>query len=435
MPDPFETLRAPLTPIDPDPAFAAHLRRRLGRALDLPKGATVSDLELEDRPSPVAGGAIVTPYLAVAGAQAAIDWYAGAFGARLRGEPIVMPDGRIGHAELDIGGAMIMLSEESPGIGVTAPTPGQGVPVTIHLAVEDVDVAMERGVAAGAHLERGAADYDYGRNGVIRDPFGHRWLISAKPNGGGLRHGDIGYVSLWVPDVERADRFFSAVLGWRYAPASGHQGRQVEGLGIHHGLWGGVARSTLFCCFAVDDLDAAVLRVRAAGGTAGEPHQEPYGLISECVDDQGVRFAVFQPPGGAAASGHPPGGAAGSDRRPGSGRPPGNGTVEGDLAYVTMEVADSGRARAFYSSVLGWRFESGRIDDGWQVDGVTPMVGLSGGHRVATTVPMYRVDDIATTVRTVRNAGGTATDPEVQTYGVSSICTDDQGTRFYLGQI
>jgi uncharacterized glyoxalase superfamily protein PhnB len=67
--------------------------------------------------------------------------------------------------------------------------------------------------------------------------------------------------------------------------------------------------------------------------------------------------------------------------------------------------------------------------------GATPMVGISGGHARATTVPMYRVDDIAAAVSAVRHAGGTATDPEVQPYGTTSTCTDDQGTRFYLGEL
>jgi len=63
------------------------------------------------------------------------------------------------------------------------------------------------------------------------------------------------------------------------------------------------------------------------------------------------------------------------------------------------------------------------------------MVGISGGHDVATTVPMYSVDDIATAVRAVRERGGVATDPERQPYGIASTCSDDQGTRFYLGQL
>jgi predicted enzyme related to lactoylglutathione lyase len=242
-------------------------------------------------------------------------------------------------------------------------------------------------------------------------------MVSSQPAPSGLRHGDIGYVSLWVPDVDRAAAFFSAVLGWRYAPGSGPEGRQVEGLRLRHGLWGGVDHSTLFLCFAVEDLEAAAERVRAAGGTAEDPHVEPYGLIAGCTDPGGTRFALFAPPGGTVA------------RRASA------GTAQGDLEYVTMEVTSSAQAREFYGSVLGWRFSSGRVADGWQVDDVSPMVGLSGGQARATVQPMYKVDDIVAAVGRVRAAGGTASDPEQQPYGISAVCADDQGTRFYLGQL
>jgi predicted enzyme related to lactoylglutathione lyase len=234
----------------------------------------------------------------------------------------------------------------------------------------------------------------------------------------GPRHGDIGYVSLWVPDVEQAADFFAAVLGWRYGPASGPNGRRVEGRDVHHGLWGGEERATLFCCFAVADVAEAAERVRVAGGTASEPHQEPFGMVVEGVDDQGIRFAAYQPPDGVGRGG----------------AMPANGRRHGDVAYVTMEVVDAAKARAFYGHVLGWQFAAGHIADGWRVHDVAPMVGLSGGHDVATTWAMYRVDDIGAVVDAVRDAGGTATDPAVQPYGVTSICTDDQGTRFSVGQ-
>ncbi len=199
MPDPFEQLRAALAPEEPDPRFVARLRNRLEQALRLPKGAAVPDLAVEVRGS--ATTAVITPYLAVAGARAAIDWYRRALGARLFREPVVMPDGRVGHAELEVGGATFMLADESPESGVAAPAPGQTVPVTLHLEVPDVDAIVDRAIAAGAQLERPLATYEYGRNGVVRDPFGHRWLITGMPSTPSLRHGDIGYVSLWVPEV------------------------------------------------------------------------------------------------------------------------------------------------------------------------------------------------------------------------------------------
>ena len=100
-----------------------------------------------------------------------------------------------------------------------------------------------------------------------------------------------------------------------------------------------------------------------------------------------------------------------------------------------MVVGDSTVVRAFYGTVLGRHFNPGRIEDGWGPDGVVPMTGLSAGHERATVVPMYRVDDIHVAVARVRGAGGSATVPERQPYGVTSECVDDRGTRFYLGQL
>jgi uncharacterized protein len=118
---------------------------------------------------------------------------------------------------------------------------------------------------------------------------------------------------------------------------------------------------------------------------------------------------------------------------------PTTGARPGDLTYVTLRVPDSVRARAFYGAVLGWEFTPGRVEDGWTVrrDGadVHPMVGLWGGSdQPPAAVPMYLVDDIDTAVAAVRAAGGTSTEPEKQSYGISAECVDDQGLTFYLGQ-
>lgn len=425
MADPFDALRTPVTPTDPDPVFAARLRARIERALALPEGVAVSTPTLapETDVAPVASGAAI-PYLAVRDARRALDWYADVLGARPRGEPFIMPDGRVGHAALELSGGLLYLADEFPEVGVAAPEPG-AASVSLVLTVPDVDATVARAVAAEGRLTRGPYE-DYGhRNATVVDPFGHRWMLqtplAAAPAAPSVsyRQGDIGYASLWVPDAARAAAFYEAVLGWTYSAPETPQGRQVEGLIPHLGIWGDQERGTLRCCYAVDDVAAAVQRVRAAGGEAEEPRQEPYGLIVSCVDDQGTSFALREQP----------------DDGSGGGRPPANGVREGELAYITLEVVDSAKARAFYGAVLGWRFSPGHVEDGWQVEDTVPMIGMHGGHARATGVPMWRVDDIAAAVRRVREAGGTATDPQRQPYGVTAECVDDQGTRFYLGQL
>jgi PhnB protein len=121
----------------------------------------------------------LTPYLAIADAASAIDWYVAHLGAEVVYEPIVMPDGRIGHVELAVDGARWMLSGEFPEIGVEGPDPGRGSSVTLHLTVDDVDDLVARVVRGGGVLERGPEDSDpAGRVAVFRDPFGHRWFLN-----------------------------------------------------------------------------------------------------------------------------------------------------------------------------------------------------------------------------------------------------------------
>ncbi len=293
MTDPFEVLRSPVVPTDPDPSFAASLRARLESALSLPRGVTVSDFDLDPE----------------------------------------------------------------------APEPARSAPA--------------------------------------------------------LRHGDVAYASLWVPDVDRASAFFSSVLDWRLAPGSAPQGRQVVGTRPGHGMWGGQERSNLLLCFAVDDLGVALERVRDAGGQPEQPRREAYGVIADCHDSQGSLFSLVE----SATTSSPKARPAAADGRP------------GDLAYLVLEVVDAAEARTFYGSVLGWQFTRGRVEDGWEAPEVVPRIGMAGGQDAATVVPMYRVDDIVAAVERVRTAGGTAGDPERHPYGITSNCVDDQGTRFYLGQL
>ena len=100
----------------------------------------------------------LTPYICVADARAAIDWYADALGAEVVYEPIVMDDGRVGHCELAVDGARWMMSDEFESAGVAAPDPHRGAAVTLHLTVDDVDAAVARVNAAGVAMTRGPED-------------------------------------------------------------------------------------------------------------------------------------------------------------------------------------------------------------------------------------------------------------------------------------
>ena len=120
----------------------------------------------------------VTPYLLVAGGPAALAFYEKAFGARVLFR-MPGPDGTLGHAEMQLGSARIMLADEKPAMGHKGPRTLGGSPVGLMLYVEDVDAVVARAVAAGARLTEPVADKFYGdRMGTLEDPFGHHWYVA-----------------------------------------------------------------------------------------------------------------------------------------------------------------------------------------------------------------------------------------------------------------
>jgi len=120
----------------------------------------------------------ITPYLAVDGANDAIDFYTTVFGARERMR-MQGPGGKVGHAELEIGNSLIMLADEFPDMGNRGPKTIGGTPVTISIYVDDVDDVFDRAVAEGATEIRPVENQFYGdRSGQLEDPFGHRWSVA-----------------------------------------------------------------------------------------------------------------------------------------------------------------------------------------------------------------------------------------------------------------
>ena len=120
----------------------------------------------------------ITPYLSIAGASAAIDFYKKAFGAKERMR-MGGPDGKIGHAELVLGDSVVMLADEYAEMGFLSPKSHGGTPVTIHHYVKKVDEMVARAVAAGATIKRPLKNEFYGdRVCTIEDPFGHIWHLA-----------------------------------------------------------------------------------------------------------------------------------------------------------------------------------------------------------------------------------------------------------------
>ena len=120
----------------------------------------------------------VTPYLIVDDGAAAIGFYTSVLGASERMR-MAGPDGKVGHAELNVGDSVIMLADEHPEMNAVGPKTVGGTPVSIHVYVADSDSVFERAIEAGAKSLAPMEDKFYGdRSGSFEDPFGHHWNVA-----------------------------------------------------------------------------------------------------------------------------------------------------------------------------------------------------------------------------------------------------------------
>ena len=301
MTDPFDALRISDAPQDPRPDFAAELRRTITTTLE--NAMTVTDTEVTQVTAPEPQSQSITAYISVRTASAAIAFYIEAFGA-VEVSRLVSDDGRIGHAEITIGNSKLMLADEYPEIDSLGP---------------DVDASFHRALIAGATITRPVADQFHGnRMGSLTDPFGHRWTLSTPIagfdraeyarisrdegyeliEGRQLKHhneGDLYYFTLPVHDLSRAQAFFTAVLGWQFPdPQGGHIANiSAPPGGIATVTGDASTRAQLW--FVVDDIHAAVAKVRELGGSATDPVNYDSGWSADCVDDQGTTFNLSVP--------------------------------------------------------------------------------------------------------------------------------------------
>ena len=325
--DPFEALRLPAAPIAPRPAFAAELRSRLAVALSptdpepttrTPQEAPMSNTDTTPDRSTAPSPQALTPYLAVSGAAAAIDWYRDVLGA-IETLRFVGDDGRVGHAELTIGTARVMLADEHPEIDVVGPATLGGTSVTLHLEVVDVDYSFRRAVKAGAAAQREPADQGHGnRSATIVDPFGHRWMLSqpidadrtaaaAETSGAGGNGADWqvsgrqpvepGYLTLHTPDLARARAFYGPLFDWEVADGNVEGGGNVENTHFPMGLApiNDEVGQGATVYFRVDDIGTYAARVTELGGQVLDVNDYPSGGSARCTDDQGRRFDLFRP--------------------------------------------------------------------------------------------------------------------------------------------
>ncbi|GIZ10092.1 VOC family protein [Flavobacterium sp. UMI-01] len=124
------------------------------------------------------GAHSLNAYIILKNCDQGIDFYKKAFGA-VEKFRLPMPDGSIAHAEIEIEGSLLMLSEENPNWGTVSPTTLGGCPVALCIYVEDVDAVYKQAIEAGATEIMPVKDEFYGdRTGQVLDPFGYKWMIA-----------------------------------------------------------------------------------------------------------------------------------------------------------------------------------------------------------------------------------------------------------------
>ena len=308
--DPFEQM-SPVGGEPIDPVFASRLKARVQRALgappdritiDLPARTPADNTTRPDRSTTM--NQVITPYLCVHDANAALDWYREFFGASVGN--VIPWEGRVGHAELDVSGAVFYLSDEAPQLGVVAPSrDGSQSSVSVVIQVAAVEEFVERAERGGAVVQRPIEEGHGTRSAWIVDPFGHRWNVGtpvydAEQIASRVAPSEPYYMTLTTADVELGAAFYGAVLGWEFVD-QGNGGRHVTNTEMPIGLratenpHGDTVPGEIQMWFTVRDFDDAVERVRVAGGTIVELNAWDSGREAICEDDQGVTFKLSEP--------------------------------------------------------------------------------------------------------------------------------------------
>src|SRR5919106_4374426 len=296
----------------PSEQFRAALKEQLGGKDNMSTAAK----QIESTPQVAAS---IIPYLCYRDAAAAIDFYKRAFGATelMR---LAEPSGKIGHAELQIGNAVFMISDEYPDYdAISAETLG-GSPIKLHLYVPDVDQFAERAIAEGASLSRPIEDQSYGdRAGQIKDPFGYTWMVAthqkevsvadmqkgfdeflaeseSKPKSKKYKREGLYTVTPYIiakPAVELVDfvkQAFGAVESFRSTGSAGGLHCEVK-IGDSVVMIGGGPTfdpRPVAIHFYVSDVDQVYANAIAAGATSlGEPSDQEYGERIAAVKDIG----------------------------------------------------------------------------------------------------------------------------------------------------
>ncbi len=151
------------------------------------------------------GYTAITPYLIVDNTPEAIEFYKRAFGAEEVMRMCVPGSTQVVHAEIRIGGAILMLSDACAEWGMKSPKSLGGNATSIHLYVDDADAVFDAAVAAGATSLRPMADAFWGaRHGQVTDPFGHVWSVATQISEPSMEEMQAGLEAMLSDDAQCA---------------------------------------------------------------------------------------------------------------------------------------------------------------------------------------------------------------------------------------
>ena len=233
-----------------------------------------------------------------------------------------------------------------------------------------------------------------------------------RPTGGPVTPSWLYYFTLPTRDVDRAERFYTELFGWRMVRNEHGTGFHVEDVQPPMGV-GTNERLVPQLWFVVNDIDAAVAAVRAHGGTADEPVVYESGAAADCRDDQDTEFSLSVPTYDSAPVGS---------------------TKPGELFYFSMPVADGERARSFFGAVFGWTFDGAGEQGGQHVANSKPDGGLGIGRPGHVPELWFRVANLEDAMARVVELGGTAERAGDGPEGRHAGCTDDQGIFFGISE-
>jgi uncharacterized glyoxalase superfamily protein PhnB len=259
-------------------------------------------------------------------ALAAIQFYKDAFGAVEEYPPLVDDSGRVGHAEVMIGSARLMLSDEHPEINVLSPETIGGSAFSMSLYVDDVDATFAHAVSHGSTVVHEPVDQFYGeRSAQIVDPFGYRWNLqapaeqidqaemerraaeggyhtpeqsTAQPTASAPRPVEIGYFTIGIANADNVRDFYRELCGWELHGEPGGEGYHIANTALPGGLASRTETPTTTIFLRVDDIRAMVAKVRELGGEATEPELHPSGWNAHCRDLEGSAFDLWEPAAG-----------------------------------------------------------------------------------------------------------------------------------------